>query len=134
MNLIAAVTLCGEHPIPPEAMPTPLTANSDDGDGQPVERSAGGDQGFALGAAHVRAAPGADAQADTVAFGIDLAGIAAVSGGESHTRATSDSATRTRRVTADTVADLSLLGGLIGLDGMSFHLEQTSIGDDARTS
>ena len=68
------------------------------------------------------------------AFGIDLAGIVAVSGGESHARATSDPSTRTRRVTADTRADATLLDGLIRLTGMSFHLEQTSFGDDARTS
>ena len=133
-NLVAAITLCGEHPIPSGLMPAALIANSDEGNGQPVERYAGDTQGFALGSAHVRAASGADAQADTLAFALDLAGIAAVSGGESHTRATSDAVTHTRRVTADTVADLSLLSGLIHLDGMSFHLEQTSVGEDARTS
>jgi hypothetical protein len=132
-SLVAAVTLCGEHPIPPNAMPVPLTANSDEGDGQLVEKRAGQDQGFSFGAAHVRAAPGADAQTDTSAFGVDVAGMATVSGGEAHARASTDERTRTRRVAGDTVAVISLLGGQLRFTGMAFHLEQTSVGDDART-
>jgi hypothetical protein len=39
-----------------------------------------------------------------------------------------------RKVSANTSVDLSLLGGLVTLSGMRFHLEQVSVGADARTA
>ena len=118
---------------PRSRAPRPPTATT--ATGSPSSGPPGGDQAFALGAAHVRAAPGADAQADTVAVrdrpGRDPGGERRRIPRPRHQQL---EPTRTRRVTADTVADLSLFDGLIGLDGMSFHLEQTSVGDDARTS
>ena len=101
-NLVAAITCAVSTRSRPASMPTALTANSDEGNGQPVERTPATTKGSPWAPRTCGPLPVPMPRPTRVAFGIDLAGIAAVSGGESHARATSDAATRTRRVTADT--------------------------------
>jgi hypothetical protein len=87
-NLVAAITLCGEHPVPDGAFGTPIEAKSDDGGGQPVDVRGGTDGPFAFGAGHARAVAGADALAETKAASLDIPGLATIEGGRADARAT----------------------------------------------
>ena len=133
-GLITSLQFCGVSPVPPGSLPEPLEASTDAAGGQPVERSAGSQQGVAFGAARLRAAPNASAEADVTALGFDLPTIAAFSGGRSHARVVSDPAGRARSAAADTSGDLVLLDGLVRLEGMRFRVAQTSVGADHRAS
>jgi hypothetical protein len=133
--LLSSLKVCDQIAIPGELLPVATTANSDDGDGGPVEATTGTDDGaLRVAAGRVRAVPDATADATVTALDFDLPGLVALTGGSATTHARSDPATMHREVTADTTVDLDLLGGLVRFTGMRFHLAQRADGADSRST
>lgn len=133
LTLVSGLQTCGMRGFPPGVLPPTSTVSTNSNENRgPVHAS---DPGTAtLGASDVRAAPNADGDAAVAGAALTIPGLVAVSGGTVHTRATTVPGTRHRTSVADvSEGDVSLLGGVVRLQGLHWRAAVDVTGADSRT-
>lgn len=137
LTLLANVRTCNQ----PSALtlPSPLEADTDASNGQPVNKSSGATQsGPAAGSQSVRATPNADGSGEGQLFNFELPGLLAIQGGYQHAESKVDPAHQVRTVTSEVrIGSLSLFSALpaggIQLGGLRWFLQEVVTGPDNRS-
>jgi hypothetical protein len=117
--VLATSEFCGRSQLPAESQPHPLTADSQDGE----QHKTSGQKGFGQEAVDVDPDP-ASATATTTTIDQELPGVVSVRGRSRAAVRYIDG--RLQVATSEVTEDLTLLGGVVRLEGMRWTAKRTS--------